>query len=174
MNRSLESLIAEAERLEKTGRSDAALDMATALVKEHPNEIRAWSLRGYLHAMQCDFDAAASDVTEALSIDNTKIHLFHMRGRYRCLAGDSSGALKDFSRGLELCAQHSDNYYREDLHFRRAETLVQLRREKDAIADLAEVSDGYQVWTTELRTKEDLVERCCLPRVEGRGFLVEE
>ena len=136
------------------------MTLANQLVKENPSEMKVWSLRGYLCARTGEYSLAINDITQAITIKAMEPFLFHSRGRYRLISGDSQGALDDFSRGLELCAHHADDYYLEDLHFWRAEALIRLDRMNDALVDLAQVSEDYRMWTTELRTKADLLAIC--------------
>ena len=166
MRSRLDDLILEAKKLAKADNCKMAITLANQLVKENPNEMKVWSLRGYLHARMGKYSLAAEDITQAIAINAMEPCLFHSRGRYLFSSGDSQAALDDFSRGLELCAHHGDDYYREDLHFWRAEVLIRLDRKKAAIVDLEQVSEDYTMWTTELRTKAALLALC---RSSDRG-----
>jgi len=73
---------------------------------------------------------------------------------------DILGAIDDFTKGLELCDFHNNNYYRETLLFMRAEALARLGRTSEALADLAHVRDDFKIYTTRLRSKADIVADC--------------
>jgi tetratricopeptide (TPR) repeat protein len=130
-------------------------------VGRYPNEMEAWSLRAYLHARNHNYQEVVADVTRAIDVNALEPSLFFYRGRYDLVLGKEESAVTDFSRGLELCDRYNDDYYRESLHFFRAEAFVRLGRKREALADLAHVRNDYKMWIDKLRTKADLLAECC-------------
>lgn len=148
--------------LESRAQSDdpTALAEATKLVAEHPSESKVWGLRAYIFARTGNLSNAISDLTRAMELSSPEPTHYFDRGRYKLKVGDSAGAVADFSRGIELCDEHGDDYYRESLHFLRADALVKTGKRSEALADLRQVRDGFTLWTTELRSKEALMSEC--------------
>jgi hypothetical protein len=95
-------------------------------------------------------------------------HLYFTRGRYRFALNDNLGALEDFSKGLQLCDHWNSDYYREEILFWRAETLLRLGKKEDALIDLARVSDDFSSFPYKLRTKRELTADCADLAGEGK------
>jgi tetratricopeptide (TPR) repeat protein len=160
MTTNLDQQISTAKNLDGSGDSDGAMLLATKLVEQHPNEMEVWSLRAYLHASKHNYERAVADLTRAIAINSMEPVLFWNRGRYESKEGNYQSAVSDFSRGLELCDHYKDDYYREALHFFRAEVLINIGKKREALADLDHVRDGLKTWTYKLRTKAELLEEC--------------
>jgi tetratricopeptide (TPR) repeat protein len=160
MDLDLRQAISKAEEQASSGHIEEALSIASELVLQHPGEIRAWSLRAHLQALMGDVAAAVSDVSNAIILNPAEPSLFFDRGRQRMRMADVDGAIEDFSKALELCDFHDNNYYRETLLFMRAEALAKLGRANDALADLAHVRDDFRIYTTKLRSRDDIVAEC--------------
>jgi hypothetical protein len=75
---------------------------------------------------------------------------------------DAKTVVQDFSKALELCDFQENDYYREELHFWRAEAFLELGKQREALRDLAKVRDDFQSLTYILRTKQDLLHDCGL------------
>ena len=149
--------ISKAEGLARAGKKEEAMALAKELVDQYPGEMEVWSLRGYLHALSRDYAKAVADLGRAIGINSAEPVLFYDRGRYSLALGDDLAAVSDFTTGLELCEFHDNDYYRESLHFLRAEALLRLGRKREAIVDLAQVRGDFKTWTYRLRTKADLL-----------------
>lgn len=172
MTEDLSTLIEEAESMARQEQYEAAISLADELVTKYPDEVRVWSLRAYLHRRKHDYAEAASDLTQAIKINEnrpegefkknvlTTIDLFINRGADRFALGDNQSSINDFTRGLDLCELYASNDYRETLLFWRAEALLKLGRKKEALSDLAQVPDDFRFWTDKLRTKDDLLADC--------------
>jgi tetratricopeptide (TPR) repeat protein len=160
MSTNLDEQIAKAKNLAQSGDEEGGMSMATALVEQHPVEMKVWSLRAYLHAGNSNYEQAIADLTRAIAINSMEPVLFWDRGRYKSLLRLDESAVSDFSRGLELCDSHKDDYYREALHFSRAEALIHLGRKREALADLNHVREDLKTWTYKLRTKAELLTDC--------------
>jgi tetratricopeptide (TPR) repeat protein len=160
MNLDLEQGISKAGDLAGSGNREEALSIANALVQQYPGEVRAWMARAHVQALMGDDEAAVSDVSGAIKINQAEPDLFFNRGRFRMRTADISGAINDFTKGLELCDFHNNDYYREALLFMRAEALARLGRTGEALADLAHVRDDFKIYTTGLRSKADVIADC--------------
>jgi tetratricopeptide (TPR) repeat protein len=156
----LERLISEVEKQLDAGDDDKAMLMATQLVEKYPNEFEVWSLRAHLHARNRDYLQAVADLSHAIVINPNEPCLFFERGWSYLRLREAQSATRDFSEGLNLCERYGSDYYREILHFMRAEALLSMRRPDDALADLAHVREEFTMWTYKLRSKSDLVAEC--------------
>lgn len=136
------------------------MSLANELVKQYPDEMRVWLLRSHLHNLDENYKDAIGDLTRAIEINPMEPHLFYTRGTCRFAQADYEGAVNDFSKGLALCDYHSSDYYRGELYFWRAESLLKLGRKQDALLDLAHVGEDQTSWTDKLRTKSDLLRDC--------------
>jgi len=169
MIETMRDLISRAEELAKAGQYDEAMSLATDLVDRYPGEMEVWSLRAYLHGRSRNYKDAIADVTRAIEINPVEPVLFFDRGSDALAMGDDEAAVSDFTRGLELCDHYNNDYYRESLHFLRAEALVRLGKKEEALADLMYVREDLKSWTYKLRTKADLVADChALPDKDDR------
>ncbi len=134
-------------------------------MERYPNEMEAWSLLGHLHARNHNYQEAIANIARAIDVNPLEPSLFFDRGRYELALGMEKSAVTVFSKGLELCDHHNDDYYRESLHFFRAEALIRLGRKREAVEDLVHVRADFKMWTDKLRNKADLQAECDqLPR----------
>jgi tetratricopeptide (TPR) repeat protein len=156
----LDDLISKAEELAKHRDGEGAMSLANELVEQYPNDMKVWSLRAYLHERNNDYAEAIADLTRAIEINAAEPHFFYSRGRYNFALGSDQPAIDDFSKGLDLCDHYKSDYYREELHFWRAEALLRLGKKHEALSDLAHVSDDFRSWTYKLRTKAELLGEC--------------
>ena len=160
MNSALDRTISAANELASAGKDQEALSVANSLTQQHPAEMRVWALRAYVYALLKDYDAAIADLSNAIAIAPMEPSLFFNRGRYEFVLDHFQAAVDDFTSGLELCDYHDNEYYRETLLFMRAEALTRLGKKKEALLDLQQVRDDFTLWTSQLRTKADLVAEC--------------
>jgi tetratricopeptide (TPR) repeat protein len=156
----LDDLISKAKELERLGEDESAMQLANDLVAQYSSEMKVWLLRGHLHALNRNFTDAVVDLTRAIEINSKEPHLFFTRGMDRFALGDNAPATEDFTKALDLCDLYNNDYYRETLHFWRAEALLRLGKKREALADLARVPDTFSFWTYKLRTKSDLLADC--------------
>ena len=136
------------------------MSLASDLTQQYPRETAVWSLRAYLHGLIRDHSKAIEDLTHAIEINGMEPKLFFDRGIEELAVQHNQAAADDFTTGLKLCDHYGDDYYREALHFLRAEALLGLARKQLAIADLQHVREDFKFWTFKLRTKSELVEAC--------------
>lgn len=160
MSNSIDDLIARADGLSRAKDRNGAMALANELVSQYPNEMKVWSLRAHLHALNHHYSEAVADLTRAIEINNMEPDFFFNRGSYSFRLGDNQSAIDDFTKGLALCDYHKDDYYRETLYFWRAETLLRLGRKQEAVADLSHIREDFSFWTDRLRTKADLLAEC--------------
>src|SRR5688572_14908939 len=122
------ALIAQIQEIETKARAEApdALARASALIEQYPSEARIWSLRAYIHGRAGAYMKAVGDLTRAICIAPTEPVLFFNRGRKYAKLGNYRLAAEDFSQGLAACDLHSNDYYRESLHFHRAYSYLKL------------------------------------------------
>jgi tetratricopeptide (TPR) repeat protein len=162
MEFTLEEAIARTNELARSRKLEDAFSIAADLLKRFPNEMRVWLLRGYLHSLTGEYSAATADLSRAIELNSMEPHLFYSRGTYLFQMGDDTSAIEDFTKALELCDYYKDDYYREELHFWRAEASLRTGRKLDALKDLASVRSDFVSWTYALRTKGDLLSDAAL------------
>ncbi|HWZ30656.1 MAG TPA: hypothetical protein VNX18_04955 [Bryobacteraceae bacterium] len=160
MEQTIEDRITRAETLAKSDDVAGALVLAEGLVAQYPEDPQVWSLLAYLHARNGEYAAAVSDVSSAIAVNHLEPCLFFARGRYELNLGDWLAAERDFTKGLDLCDSYKDDYYRETLHFLRAEARLHLGRRSDALLDLSRVDNSFTFWTYRLVTKAALLAEC--------------
>ncbi|GGA14303.1 tetratricopeptide repeat protein [Dyella caseinilytica] len=157
MTDNLEKLIAS---IETRVRADdpQALAEVNDLIERFPEDARVWSLRSYIRSRSNDFDGAIQDMTQAIELAPTEPVFFFNRGRFHLRLGRAKEAIEDFTRGLEQCAHHQNNYYRDSLLFFRAAAHVRLRDGAAAAADLSEIEDDeFSLWIEGLVSKKQLM-----------------
>jgi tetratricopeptide (TPR) repeat protein len=160
MNSTIDSLVSKAEKLARSDNHEEAMALALSLIERYPEETRVWSLRAYLHGRNREHSKAIADLTRAIEINRMEPKLFYDRGLEELALRDNQAAADDFTTGLELCDHYANDYYRESLHFLRAEAFLGLGRKQRALADLEHVRDDLKSWTFKLRTKAELLDEC--------------
>ncbi|MDC0744980.1 tetratricopeptide repeat protein [Polyangium mundeleinium] len=133
---------------------------AVRLVEQYPEDPHVWDTLAYAHSSSDDYVAAIAAISRAIELNPKDPALFFDRGEYALQTGDHERAVADFGQGLVLCDEPRWEYLREVLHFLRAEAFVHLGKKAEALADLSHVRDDYRYWTTELRSKADLLVMC--------------
>lgn len=159
MGLTLDAKIKEIEAQFRAG-DPGALPQASKLIEKYPNEMGAWMLRAYIHGIQRNYNKAIDDLTHAIDISPTEPCLFFDRGRYYLRSSDYQNAIDDFTNGLAACDLHSSDYYRETLHFFRADMYLKLGNKKAACEDLKNVQDGFDIWTDRFCSKQELLAQC--------------
>jgi|SRR5271163_2297975 len=160
MSSTLDDIIAKAKALARRNETDEAMRLATELTGQYPKEMEAWLLQGYLHELEDDYPKAVADLTRAMELNPSEPHLYYSRGRYLFQLHEDDPAVRDFNKGLAMCDFNNNDYYREELHFWRAEALLRLGAKEEALKDLSQVPDDFRSWTYALRTKQDLLRDC--------------
>lgn len=160
MSLELDKLIAKAKEMARNGDDADAAALADELLNQHPNEMRVWMLRGYLHELIEEYGQAKTDLTRAIELNNLEPHLFYSRGRFAYQLGELREAVQDFSTALDLCEYHKNDYYLNELLFWRAATLLKLGDKRRSLDDLSRLPDDFSSWTDRPQTKHDLVAAC--------------
>jgi len=133
---------------------------AVKLVEQYPENSRAWDTLACAHQAKNDYPAAIAALSRAIELNPKRPVLFLKRGEYALHTGDHERAVADLSQSLVLSDELNWNACREELHFLRAETFVQLGKKAEALADLSHVRDDYVSWRAEPRSKADLLVLC--------------
>jgi len=156
MTQSLEARIAETRRLAESGRLDEATATADDVVAQYPTESKSWALRAHLRTLAEDYAGANADLDTASRLRPDEPYYFFRRGLNSLVIGDWHSALLDLTTGMKL----RDPAYEEAFRFARAEALIELGRKREARRDLETLPDNIRMWTSRLRTKEDLLSAC--------------
>lgn len=159
-NSYLKKVISKVEGLARAGRQEEAMNLASEMIERHPESMDVWSLRAYLHGRSGNYSEAIADLTRAIEINPLEPHLFYDRGLKHLAQNDFEAAVLDFGKGLNLCEYYNSDYYREPLHFLRAEAFCKLGKKHEALRDLERVQTTFTSWTYKLRTKAELLEEC--------------
>jgi tetratricopeptide (TPR) repeat protein len=152
----LDSLIQQVDRRVRAD-DPAAVSDAARLAERYSDDARVWCLLAYANARQGKNTEAVASITKAIDLSPGEPGMHFDRGRYNLKLGKFQQAVDDFDRALVVCEERNDDYYRESLHFLRADALIKLDRKAEARADLMHVRDEFALWTNELRTKTALM-----------------
>ncbi len=160
MSSELEESIAKAKKMARNQNVPEAMVLANELLTKHPDEMEIWMLRGYLHELKEEYEQAKADLTRAIELNGLEPHLFYSRGRFAYQLDQLHEAAQDFSKGLDLCDLHKNQYYRDELLFWRAATLLKLGNKQGSLQDLEKLPDDFSSWTDRPQSKQDLVAAC--------------
>ncbi|NUQ75534.1 MAG: tetratricopeptide repeat protein [Polyangiaceae bacterium] len=140
-----------------------AIERATQLTEQYPDEPEAWFELAFVYSMFRDMDGAIAAMTRMKEVSPPDPSIFFFRGGYEHRRGDLEAALADFTEGIALAKQLQKEFYLSSLYFRRADVLVTLGRKAEALADLEHVEDDHVGGTTKLRNKFALLTECGQP-----------
>lgn len=137
-----------------------AVERATQLAEQYPEEKEVWYLLAYAHGVNDDMDNAVLAMNRLADITPPDPEMFFTRGDYENRRSNLQAALTDYTAGIELSKQLQNEDYLEALYFWRADVLVKLGRKADALADLEHVPDDYCSWPMrqEPRSKNDILD----------------
>lgn len=157
-----DSLYKIIEQIEERARAKdpTALEDAAKLAREYPDEMKVWLSLAYIQGRNRHYDDAVASMSRALEIGPPQPAIFFHRGDYELKRGNLESSLADLTAGIESCHEHEHTHYLQTLYFFRADVLLRLGRRAEARADLAHVREGFQTWTTKLRTKAELLAEC--------------
>lgn len=148
-----------------------ALDEAKKLTEQYPNESETWRVLAQAYEIDENYPAAIHALTVGLQCNPERVLLRIERGQNNVIVMDLGEAVADFSEALLLCDKQNAHWYKRDVHFQRAEALIQLGKKAEALADLACIPEDYEFITTEWRTKTELLALCAdaiTPENDGR------
>lgn len=160
MAKTLHELISKARSLATNKNESEAFDLANRIVEKYPHEPESWMLRGYLNDLTGNLEGAINDVERAMTLGSAGPREFYTRGKYQFQLGRDTAAIEDFTAAISLCDCLKDDYFRNALHFDRAEAYLRQGKKAEALADANLVPDDMRWWTFELRSKEDLIRDC--------------
>jgi tetratricopeptide (TPR) repeat protein len=160
MGSRLEDSIAKAKKMARDQNDSRAMDLANELLSQHPDDMRVWMLRGYLHELNEEYEQAKTDLTQAIGMNSLEPHLYYSRGRFSYQLGELHEAVHDFSKALSLCDFHKNDYYRDELLFWRAATLLKLGDKQGSLDDLSKLPEDFTSCTDHPQTKQDLIAAC--------------
>jgi lipoprotein NlpI len=86
----------------RQGDSTNAIATLGAVLKQKPDEVRAWHLRAQIRALSGDADGAISDFGEAIQRNPKSPYLVQERGMLHFRRNDMEKALIDFDRANEI------------------------------------------------------------------------
>ena len=86
----------------RKGDSTNAIATLSALLKQKPDEVRAWHLRAQIRGLSGDADGAISDFGEAIQRNPKSPYLVQERGMLHFRRNDMEKALIDFDRANEI------------------------------------------------------------------------
>lgn len=89
--------VLEASKLDKEGRTDAALAALDQAIRDKPNDSVAWSDRGTLYLRKNLFDKAIADYSHAIGLKETGLY-YANRGTAKVLKGLYDEAVVDFMK----------------------------------------------------------------------------
>lgn len=143
-------------KADERGALEDALDFTT----RYPDKPAVWNTLAFAYQWEEKYSEAIAAMNRVIELEPREPAYFDHRGRYALMAGDYDLAIADFSRGLVLCDEWNNDYYRQPLHFQRAEAFLQLGRKAEALADLHHVDDDHIAWTIQVRSKAELLALC--------------
>ena len=170
MANDLESLIRKI-KVRIRAEDPTVIDDAVKLTEQYPKESDTWDVLAYAYAREDHYAEAIAALTRAIEINPRKIALVLKRGEHGLTIGDYHRAIADFSQALILSDEQNVDWCRRALHFLRAEALIQVGKKVEALADLAHLPEDYESYTTDLRTKAELLALCAdasTPDNDGR------
>jgi tetratricopeptide (TPR) repeat protein len=159
-SRYVEEVIEKARRLLAQGADLEAMVLVSGLVDKFPMDHRPLAFRAHVHRVCGEYDNSIQDLDKAISINATDPYLFHFRGQCLMRTGNLQMAIADFTRGLALCDELGDEWYRETLLFFRAEAYIRLGQKTAARNDLDGVRNDFTFWIDRLRNKSELLADC--------------
>lgn len=87
-----------------------ALEYFNKLIKLDNQNIKAYSLRGYINNQLNDFDGAISDFSRIIVLQPNNSGAYDNRGICKKNKGDYQGALVDYSKAIQLDNQNASAY----------------------------------------------------------------
>ena len=117
------------KRIMSTSGWDEAVDYLENYIKNNPDSLEAYLIRGELHLEMGDFQKALNDLEKVIRIDTNIAQSYFSRGMLYANSGDNNKALNDFSKAIEL----DENYI--EAYSNRANMYLKLKEVQKAIND---------------------------------------
>lgn len=151
--------IHEVRELANAKKLEQAVDKATSyLALDHENG-RLYAVRAYAYARGRNYCKAIEDLTQAMHLLKEP-HYAYMRGQYYFREKKYTEAVSDFTTAMQWGRACDSFYYEHPALFFRAECWLRLRDPAAAKLDLGRVPEGTKIWTSKMRTREELLQVC--------------
>lgn len=147
------------------------IDAAIKLTETYPQEASAWKALAHAYGANDNYAAENAALSRAIKLEPQQFVLRLERGRNELFLRNHDDAIADFSQALVLCDEQKVDWCRRELHFLRAEARILTSRKAEALADLAHLPEDYEFFTTEWRSKAELLALCAdvvTPENDGR------
>jgi tetratricopeptide (TPR) repeat protein len=152
----MESDLRKVHLLYERGEWQKAAQLVDRLILENPSDDKPFQMRAFLLQASGHFKEAASDLDRAIDLNPSEANNFFSSAFVHLQIGNWRRVVSDCTCGLNL----GNDYHKNAFLFFRAEALISLGRNADAKADLARIKEETRMWTTQLRTKKDLLSLC--------------
>ncbi len=116
--------------LAEAGKSTEALELYSELLEEYPGDPDLLLLRALVHTWSGNYDAAESDLREAIEAGDDYADHWHLLGNVKFYSGRSQAALSAYNRALEQDPE------RGDIYLARARLLIAENNLEEAFTDL--------------------------------------
>jgi tetratricopeptide (TPR) repeat protein len=110
----------------------------TEFLKSNPNDVEAYSNRGFARAMTNDLPGAIQDFNRAIEISPNNADAYNARGNVNAMAGNLSASIRDFNRAIRCNRNFADAYYN------RAISRHSLGDRRGAKSDLSQAAKLFQ------------------------------
>jgi cytochrome c-type biogenesis protein CcmH/NrfG len=104
-------LLALADELARQGRTDEAVDVLEGIVREHPENVRAWLLLGTTLSQARRFQLAERALTEAVRVNPDMVEAWFELGVARVNRRNPRGAEQAFAEVVRLKSDHTRGYF---------------------------------------------------------------
>jgi len=99
----------------KEGKRQEAYEIAEILIKNHPDFIYSYLLKGNVLYYLQNYIGAIAEYNKVIDMDSTEIGGFHNRGLCKFYLDDYRGAIQDYNKALEINNNFPSSYYRRGL-----------------------------------------------------------
>jgi tetratricopeptide (TPR) repeat protein len=83
----------------------------TEFIKDHPNQVDAYSNRGFSKAMLNDLSGAIKDFNRAIELAPHSADAYNARGNVHAMAGKLGASIRDFNRAIRCDRNFADAYF---------------------------------------------------------------
>jgi tetratricopeptide (TPR) repeat protein len=119
-DRALASGLAQLEQLARDRKPEQVVELATALIAEHPRAIELYHRRAHSRYALGDLDGALRDLTEASTIEPAEPAFYFFKGLWAMDSGAHTTAIADLGEAIERDSALGSIYYTDSARFVRA------------------------------------------------------
>jgi len=119
----------------KEGKFNEAIVIADLLIKNNPDFVYGYLLKGNSLYYKEDYTAAIMQYNKVIELNPREIGGFHNRGLCKYYLEDYRGAIKDYNAALEINPNFPNTY------FRRGMAKIKLGRIDDGCLDLSKAGE---------------------------------